>query len=100
MTKEDTMTDGLGDTRVFDRINELTREEHELWQKESRREATDADRKRLKELEVLLDQCWDLLHQRRGLRDAGLDPREASARKPEIVEAYDETKPYEGDATE
>jgi hypothetical protein len=94
------MTDRRPDAGVFDHINELTREEHELWQKESRHEATDADKHRLEELKVLLDQCWDLLHQRRGLRDAGLDPNEASARKPEIVEAYDETKPYEGRSTE
>jgi len=77
-----------GDVGVFDRINELAREEHELWQKESRRAASDADRRRLKELQVLLDQCWDLLHQRRGLRDAGRDPDDASARKAEIVEEY------------
>jgi hypothetical protein len=94
------MTDRAGDAGVFDDINELTREEHELWQKEARHEATDADRKRLQELQVLLDQCWDLLHQRRGLRDAGLDPDEASVRKSEIVEGYDETKPYEGRETE
>ena len=50
------MTDSGSDTGVFDRINELAREEHELWQKESRREATDADRERLRELQALLDQ--------------------------------------------
>ena len=84
------------DAGVFGRINELTDEEHELWQKESRGEATDADRARLEELRVLLDQCWDLLHQRRGLRDAGLDPNDASVRKPAVVESYDETKPFDG----
>jgi len=85
-----------GDTRVLSHINELAAEEHELWQKEARKEATDADHKRLQELQVLLDQCWDLLHQRRALRGADLDPNEASARPADVVEAYDETKPYEG----
>ena len=88
------MTDA-GDTSVFEHINDLAREEHELWQKEAQKKATPADRKRLEELKVLLDQCWDLLHQRRGLRDAGLDPAEASVRKPEVVEEYT-TEPYEG----
>jgi hypothetical protein len=86
----------MSDTGVFGRINELTSEEHELWQKEARNEASEADRERLRELGVLLDQCWDLLHQRRGLRDAGLDPNDASVRPPGVVESYDETKPYDG----
>jgi hypothetical protein len=90
------MTDQTDDKAVFHRINELAREEHELWQKESRQEATPDDNRRLQELNVLLDQCWDLLHQRRGLRDAGLDPDQASVRKPETVEGYDETKPFQG----
>ena len=57
--------------------------------------ATDADRARLSELSVLLDQCWDLLHQRRGLRDANLDPDEATARPAEVVEGYT-TDTYDG----
>ena len=86
----------MADGGVFGRINELTDEEHSLWQKEARGEATELDKARLKELSVLLDQCWDLLHQRRGLRDAGLDPNAAEVRPPAVVESYDETKPYEG----
>ncbi|MGH2653168.1 MAG: DUF2630 family protein [Actinomycetota bacterium] len=78
----------MEDPRVIDRINELAREEHELWQRESRREASEADRKRLRELEVTLDQCWDLLHQRRALRSAGGDPDEAKVRDPGTVEGY------------
>jgi len=89
------MTD-KGDTGVLSHINELAAEEHELWQKEARHEATADDRKRLEELQVLLDQCWDLLHQRRALRGAGLDPNEASSRPAGVVESYDETKRYEG----
>ena len=78
----------MADEDVIGSINQLANEEHELFQKEARGEASDADRARLKDLQVSLDQCWDLLHQRRGLRDAGRDPDDASARKAEIVEEY------------
>ena len=43
---------------------------------------------RVKELEVALDQCWDLLRQRRARRGAGEDPDAASARPPSEVEGY------------
>jgi hypothetical protein len=39
---------------------------------------------------VELDQCWDLLRQRRALRDVGLDPDEAQVRAPQVVENYEE----------
>jgi hypothetical protein len=42
----------------------------------------------LKEIGVQLDQCWDLLHQRRALRDAGMDPTEADERDERTVEGY------------
>ena len=61
----------MADEDVLSSINELATEEHELFQKEARGEANDADRDRLKDLEVRLDQCWDLLHQRRARRAAG-----------------------------
>lgn len=89
----------MTDSNVFGKISELASEEHELWAKESRSEATDADRARLKEIAVLLDQCWDLLHQRRGLRDANLDPDEAVARPAKVVENYT-TEPYDGRSTD
>ena len=78
----------MEDQRVIDRINELAHEEHELFGKESRGEASDADRERLKRLEVTLDQCWDLLHQRRARRAAGLDPDQARVRDEQTVEGY------------
>ena len=80
--------DKVGDKDVLDRINELAHEEHELFQKESRGEATVADKERLAEVGVKLDQCWDLLHQRRARRNAGLDPDEASVRDAATVEGY------------
>ena len=78
----------MADENVMGSINELAEEEHELFQKEARGEATDADRDRLKDLEVRLDQCWDLLHQRRARRAAGQNPEEAEVRPASIVEGY------------
>jgi hypothetical protein len=78
----------MEDEQVLDRINELAHEEHELFQKESHGQATDEERDRLQWLQVRLDQCWDLLHQRRALRNAGLNPDEASLRDPDTVERY------------
>lgn len=78
----------MEDPRVIERINELATEEHDLWGRESRGEASESDRERLKELGVTLDQCWDLLHQRRALRSAGRDPGEAKIRDPGTVEGY------------
>jgi Protein of unknown function (DUF2630) len=78
----------MDDQDVMARINDLAKDEHELWQRESRGEATDAERARLKELEVMLDQCWDLLHQRRARRQAGMDPDDAEVRDASTVEGY------------
>jgi hypothetical protein len=78
----------MDDIDVTGRINELAAEEHELFQREGRGEATDADRERLAELQVMLDQWWDLLHQRRARRAAGQDPDEATVRDERTVEGY------------
>jgi hypothetical protein len=77
-----------GDTNVLGHINELADEEHKLFEKEAGGQATDADRERLKDLGVQLDQCWDLLHQRRARRAAGMDPDEAQVRDERTVEGY------------
>lgn len=76
------------DKGVLDHINDLAHEEHELFQKEANGQATDADRDRLKVLGRELDQCWDLLHQRRARRAAGMDPDEAEVRDERTVEGY------------
>jgi uncharacterized protein DUF2630 len=78
----------MADEDVLSSINELANEEHELFQKEARGEASGPDRERLQELEVRLDQCWDLLHQRRARRAAGMDPNEAEVRPESVVEGY------------
>ncbi len=78
----------MDDQSVFDRINQLARTEHEIWTKESRGEATTADREQLSRIQVTLDQCWDLLHQRQARRAAGLNPDDAKVRDEKTVEGY------------
>jgi hypothetical protein len=50
--------------------------------------ASDADRERLRHLQVVLDQCWDLLRQRRARREFGQNPDEARVRDEKTVEGY------------
>jgi hypothetical protein len=76
------------DQEILDRINSLAEEEHELFGRESKASATPEERERLKQIEVTLDQAWDLLHQRRARRRAGLDPDQATERDPATVEGY------------
>jgi len=78
----------MDDKQVIEQINEIAHEEHQLWEREGRGEITDAERERLRELAVTLDQCWDLLHQRRARRSAGQNPDETSVRDARTVEGY------------
>jgi Protein of unknown function (DUF2630) len=78
----------MEDETVIGRINELAAEEHALFQKEAAGEASEAERERIKALQVTLDQCWDLLHQRRARRDAGQNPDGAEVRDARTVEGY------------
>jgi hypothetical protein len=78
----------MDDQQVIDRINEIAHEEHTLWEKEGRGEITEAERERLQDLGVKLDQCYDLLHQRRARRAAGQDPDAAEVRDARTVEGY------------
>jgi hypothetical protein len=76
------------DPQIHGAIDRMVAEEHQLWERESAGDASEADRQRLAELRVSLDQCWDLLRQRRARRDAGQNPRGAELRSPEVVERY------------
>jgi Protein of unknown function (DUF2630) len=76
------------DEKVVERINELANEEHELWERGARGELSQTEHERLTLLEVRLDQCWDLLHQRRALRNAGDNPDQARVRDEKTVEGY------------
>ena len=80
----------MEDPQIHGAIDRMVAEEHELWERESAGEATDADRLRLDELRVSLDQCWDLLRQRRARREAGQSPEAAELRPPEVVERYEQ----------
>ena len=78
----------MDDSRIHGSIEKLVAEEHELWQRESDGRATDGDRERLQQVKVALDQAWDLLRQRRALREAGLDEDAADVRPADVVEGY------------
>jgi hypothetical protein len=78
----------MADEQVHGRIEELVAEEHDLWEREEQGFASEEDKQRLEAVKVSLDQCWDLLRQRRALREAGLDPETAHVRDPGVVERY------------
>ena len=82
----------MSDESVAARIERLVAEEHELLQQEQRDrsddESLEQDHERLDNVRVELDRCWDLLRQRRALRDAGGDPDSAVARDADVVEKY------------
>ena len=78
----------MGEDEIHKRIEELVAEEQEIWQSEGSGAADDDRRRRLDSLKVTLDQCWDLLRQRRALREAGVDEKRARVRDPEVVENY------------
>jgi Protein of unknown function (DUF2630) len=82
----------VSDESIASRIERLVAEEHQLRGREeadnSDVAALEEDRERLHTVELELDRCWDLLRQRRALRDAGGDPDDAEARDTETVERY------------
>jgi hypothetical protein len=80
----------MDDSQIHGTIEQLVAEEHELWEREGAGNATDDDRRRMQQLKVSLDQCWDLLRQRRALREAGLEADTAEVRRPEVVERYEQ----------
>ena len=79
----------MNDTEILQHISALVNEEHELTQLSAESGGlTDEQQARMKALEVSLDQCWDLLRQRRARREFGLNPDEAKVRDETIVEHY------------
>jgi hypothetical protein len=76
------------DAEISGSIDELVQEEHRLWEAESRGQAGEAERRRLAEVKIALDQCWDLLRQRRALEEFGRDPDSAQVRSEDVVERY------------
>lgn len=78
----------MDDKAIADQINRLAKEEHQLFDREAKGTASDADKERLRHLQVTLDQCWDLLRQRRAKREFGRNPDEAKPRDENTVEGY------------
>jgi hypothetical protein len=79
------MEDHSKEVSVLAHIQNLMAEEHNLFDKKS---VDDSDGRRLAAIQVELDQCWDLLRQRRALRETGRDEKEAHVRPPDVVEKY------------
>jgi len=79
------MEDKRSDTTVLDHIQKLVAEEHALFDRGSLEEA---ESRRLEKIQIELDQCWDLLRQRRALRETGRDASEAHLRPAGVVEKY------------
>jgi hypothetical protein len=75
---------------IHNRIEQLVAEEQQLFERGADRGLSDSEHRRLESIKVGLDQCWDLLRQRRALREAGYDPGSARVRDPEVVERYEQ----------
>jgi hypothetical protein len=79
----------MADDDVLSGIQELSDEEHKLYERHRAGEPlSDSEHRRLEELQVRLDQCWDLLRQRRAQREFGEDPSAAHVRDESTVEGY------------
>jgi predicted nuclease with TOPRIM domain len=77
------------DHDILGRVDELVAEERALREKLQHKDIDETEEhQRLKAVEVQLDQCWDLLRQRRALRESGQNPDDASVRPPGTVEGY------------
>jgi len=74
------------DQSVLHHIERLVAEEHRLYNQAA---PTEDESARLANLQVELDQCWDLLRQRQALREFGRDPNKAHVRPPGVVEDYE-----------
>ena len=79
----------MDDTEILARVRTMVEEEHELRGRVQSGALEPAEeQQRLRQLEESLDQCWDLLRQRRARRDAAQNPDDAKARDVPTVEHY------------
>ena len=79
----------MTDNDALSRINQLVAEEKALREQLQHGKISESEEhKRLRQLEIELDPCWDLLRQRRALRETGGDPRDAAVRPADEVEGY------------
>jgi hypothetical protein len=79
------MSHPISDETVLGKIDSLVHEEQGLY---GQGDLSDSGRARLEKIRVELDQCWDLLRQRRARREFGDNPEDAAVRPPSIVERY------------
>jgi uncharacterized protein DUF2630 len=80
------MEEKSAEAPVLSRIQRLVAEEHNLRNKPT---LNAAEKDQLAVIEVDLDQCWDLLRQRRALREFGQSPDAAHVRPADVVEKYE-----------
>lgn len=73
---------------ILSRIGDLVEEERDLRSRHRNRPLAKQELERMEQIEIQLDQCWDLLNQRRALREFGADPDQAQIRDPDTVEHY------------
>ena len=79
----------MDDKQILTQIDELIRTEHELREKVAEGKlSADAEQQQLRSVEEALDQCWDLLRQRRARKEFGESPDEAAPRPVQEVEGY------------
>jgi hypothetical protein len=78
----------MDDKEIVARIDALAEEEQRLEEAHVGEGLSDEEMKRKRELEVTLDQLWDMLRQRRAKRHAGQDPDAAQVRPADTVEGY------------
>ena len=76
------------DSNILERIDQLVDEEHSLLEKAEAGQLEGDAHARLQSVQVMLDQCWDLLRQRRARREFGKDPDTAHVRDASTVENY------------
>jgi len=76
------------DPVILSRIGELVDKERQLRDRHRTKPLEQSEQLQLEALEAELDQCWDLLNQRRALREFGTDPATAQVRDEETVEGY------------
>jgi hypothetical protein len=77
----------MDDKNILNHIEELISEEQQLY---SKSDLGNDEKEKLKKIEIELDRYWDLLRQRRALRDAGKNPDQANLRDPGTVENYEQ----------
>ena len=78
------------DPMILSRIGELVDQERQLRDRHRTKPLESSEQLELEVLETELDQCWDLLNQRRALREFGLDPASAEVRDEDTVEGYEQ----------